>query len=137
MSRAGYNDDCDGEQWQYALWRGSLMSSIRGKTGQAFLNELVTALETMPEKRLIPNALIKDGEVCALGAVGVRRGKPMEHINPEEYEQVASEFGISMPLAREVEYENDEGGPHNETPEQRWDRMLRWAKAHLKQPVSA
>jgi hypothetical protein len=131
MSRAGYNED-GGEHWQYALWHGSLMSSIRGKRGQAFLRELVVALETMPVKRLITDELVKDGEVCALGAVGLMRGKAMGHINPEEYEQVAGEFGIAEPLAREIEYKNDECGPYDETPEQRWHRMLRWAKANLK-----
>lgn len=135
MSRSGYSNDCD-YQWQYALWRGTLMSSIRGKRGQAFLAELVAALESMPQKRLIAASLVQDGEVCALGALAMKRGMSVTHINPEEYEQVADEFKVSCPIAQEVMSQNDDMGPSMETPEQRWDRMLAWAKSNLKQTAA-
>lgn len=95
MSRAGYSEDCD-EQWQYALYRGRLLSSMRGKRGQAFFRDLISALEAMPEKRLIPEALIKDGEVCALGALGKQRGYAnLKEIDPEDAETIAGTFGIA------------------------------------------
>lgn len=43
MSRSGYNDDCDG--WALIRWRGAVNSAINGKRGQAFLRELVAALD--------------------------------------------------------------------------------------------
>lgn len=130
MSRSGYSDDCD-DSWQLIRWRGQVASAIRGKRGQAFLRELVTALEEMPEKRLIRNELRKDGEVCALGAVGSKRGMNLDSIDPEDYDGVAASFGIAHQLAREIVFENDEMGDID-TPEQRWNRVHLWAKTHLR-----
>jgi hypothetical protein len=86
----------------------------------------------MPQKRLIANALRKDGEVCALGAVGAKRGINLESIDPDDYEFVGATFNIAEPLAREIEYFNDEHGPYQETPEQRWGRVYLWAKEQIK-----
>ena len=60
MSRSGYvdADDCDeGEQWRHIRWRGAIKSAIRGKRGQAFLREMLDALDALPQKRLVPNVL--------------------------------------------------------------------------------
>lgn len=134
MGRSNYSDDCD-DHWAHIRWRGQLASAIRGKRGQAFLRELVSALEAMPEKRLIAKELRKDGEVCALGAVGAARGMALEELDPYDYEILASEFGIAQQLVREIEWENDEAW--GVTPEGRWQRMLEWAKAQIKQPAAA
>lgn len=128
MSRSGYSYDCDG--WDVIRWRGAVASAIRGKRGQAFLQEMLTALDTLPEKRLTENELQHDGEVCAMGAVGLQRGINMTEIDPEEREEVARAFGISEALAAEIAYENDEGG-WRETPEQRWNRMRNWAASKV------
>jgi hypothetical protein len=128
MSRHGYSDDCD-DDLAMGRWRGQVMSAIRGKRGQAFLKELVETLEAMPVKRLIKNELRKDGEVCALGALGVKRGLDLEAMDPEDYEGVATEFGIATQLAQEIVYENDE---ICSKPEQRWAHIHAWAKRHLK-----
>lgn len=133
MSRSGYSEDCD-DQWALIRWRGQVASAIRGKRGQAFLADLIKALEAMPEKRLIARELRqRDGEVCALGALGAKRGMNLEAIDPEEYDQVASHFGVAHQLTREVVFQNDEccGG----TPEERWQRMHAWAKRQLKEPA--
>lgn len=130
MSRSGYHYDCD-EHWQYALWRGRVANSIRGKRGQALLADLVSALEGMPTKRLIANHLCKDGEVCALGAVGLKRGVKMDDLDPEDSEAVAAAFDIADPLAREIVYRNDEMG-ERDTPEGRWLRIYEWAKKQIK-----
>jgi hypothetical protein len=131
MSRSGYSEDCE-DQWALIRWRGAVASAIRGRRGQAFLREMVDALEALPAKRLVAGELqIPDGEVCAIGAVGKARGVDMTNLDPEDAETVAGTFGIADVMAREIVYENDECG-WRETPEQRFDRMLRWAKASVK-----
>lgn len=68
MSRSGYCDDYDCDPLPLGRWRGQVASAIRGKRGQAFLRELVAALDAMPEKRLIANDLEQAGNVCAIAA---------------------------------------------------------------------
>lgn len=130
MSRSGYSDDCD-DNWELIKWRGQVASATRGKRGQAFLRELIAALDAMPEKRLIAHDLRRNGEVCALGSVGVRRGIDLDALDPEEYGAIAAAFGIAHQLVQEIEWENDEGG-YDDTPEQRWQRMRDWACRHLR-----
>lgn len=126
MSRSEYNDDC--EQWALICWRGAVNSAMKGARGQAFLNELVQALDALPEKRLIADELEEaNGAVCAIGAVGKARGIDMSNLDPEEPDRVASTFGIAPAMAREIVYMNDEGGSHKQTPEERWVRMRKWA----------
>lgn len=135
MSRHGYSDDID--QWALIKWRGQVASAIRGKRGQRLLIDLVQALDAMPEKALIAEKLIDhedDDAVCALGAVGVKRGIAMEQLDPEEPECVAEAFDVAEQLAREITYVNDEGGNYGETPQQRWERVRAWAVRHI-QPV--
>lgn len=52
MSRSGYTDD-DDDPLATGRWRAQVRSAIRGKRGQAFLRELIAALDAMPEKALI------------------------------------------------------------------------------------
>lgn len=129
MSRHGYSEDCD-DSLALGRWRGQVLSAMRGKRGQTFFRDLVEALDAMPVKRLIRNELRKDGEVCALGALGEKRGMNLEAMDPEDYEIVGSEFGVAHQLAREVVYENDEIA-YSQTPEERWARMRAWASANL------
>ncbi len=130
MSRAGYSDDiCD--NWQHIMWRGQVASAIRGKRGQAFLRELIDALDTMPEKRLIAHDLQLGSGVCAIGSVGVRRGVDMSTIDPEDWDGIAGTFGIAAPLVREIEYMNDEAD-WQDNPEKRWQRVRDWAASNLK-----
>jgi hypothetical protein len=92
---------------------------------------LAAALDAMPEKKLITDALEDDGAVCALGALGKSRGIDMAKIDPHDPPQVAGAFDIAECLAQEVVYENDEAG-YNETPEQRWQRVRKWVVAQIK-----
>ena len=129
MSRSGYSDDCDENELN--LWRGAVQSAIRGKRGQAFLREMLAALEAMSRQRLIANELQEaDGEVCALGAVGLKRGMDMATIDPEDRERVAREFGIAEALAAEIMNENDEAWCS--TPEERWQRMRDWVQSQIR-----
>ena len=118
MSRSGYNDGCESA----ALWRGQVASAIRGRRGQAFLREMLATLDEMPEKRLITEELRQDGEVCALGAVGARRGVALEGLDPYDYDRLAAIFGIARQLIQEIEYVNDEDY-WRATPEQRYQHV--------------
>jgi hypothetical protein len=129
MSRSGYTDACEG--WDLIRWRGAVRAAIRGHRGQAFLKEMLAALDAMPNKRLIASNLITfDGEVCAMGALGRTRGLNMRAINPDDRRQVADLMGVAPALAAEIAYENDEYW-QPETPEQRFTRMRNWVMEQI------
>jgi hypothetical protein len=134
MSRSGYNDyDGDYSELMNINWRGAVKSAMRGKRGQAFLKEMLTAFDAMPEKRLIKNDLAKDGAVCALGAVAVARKIDVSNVDPEDHDTVAGTFGIAHAMACEIMYYNDEFFySDKETPEQRWERMRAWIASQIK-----
>lgn len=189
MSRSGYTDDGwddESAQWASIRYNGALKSAIRGKKGQAFLKDLLAALDAMPEKRLIREQLVIDGDqssyigdhwggatypqvivgadelcatdgtvaamgdVCALGALGRRRGIDMSSLDPEDIETVADSFGVNEKIAREIVYHNDEvfdrewvngrktpdgwvdGYSRVLTPEERWQRMRDWVASLIK-----
>lgn len=131
MSRHGYSDGCDG--WELIMWRGAVASAIRGRRGQQLLREMRDALDAMPDKRLISHELIDgDGEVCAIGSVGVKRHIDMTTLDPEKPEQVAAAFGVSPALVKEISYENDDDYG-DVTPEIRWRRMRNWVERNILQ----
>jgi hypothetical protein len=136
VSRSGYVDDDDIDQWAHIRWRGQVASSIKGARGQAFLRELIEALDAMPEKRLIAKDLESSGNVCAIGSVGVRRGVDLAVLDPHDPEGISDAFGIAHQLVREIEWENDEGA-WDETPEQRWTRMRAWAVSRVRSEASS
>lgn len=139
MSRSGYHDDLD--PLDLGRWRGQVASAMRGKRGQTLMRDLLAALDALPDKRLIAHELVEeDGEVCALGACGKYRGINMADLDPDEPEAVAAAFGIAEQLAREVVFENDDGGfgtyvgnkYEPETPEKRWARMRAWVAKQIR-----
>lgn len=132
MSRSGYSDDIDG--WQLIRWRGAVASAIRGKRGQAFLAEMLAALDALPEPKLIAQELEEDGAVCAIGAVGRKRGLDMEAMDPYDHESVAAVFGIPHALACEIMWENDDGTWRHDTPEQRFIRVRAWVVSKIAAP---
>lgn len=128
MSRSGYTDDCE----NLAMWRGQVASAIRGKRGQTMLRDLVQALDAMPVKALIAGDLVTDdGCVCALGALGQKRGVNLDSLDTYDYDELGKTFDIAHQLAQEVMYENDEGH-WKETPEQRWARVRAWAVKQIR-----
>ena len=135
MSRSGYNDEAD-DMWAHIMWRGAVAASVKGKRGQEFLRELIAALDAMSEKRLISDALIRKGEVCAIGSVGVARGISMDGLDPEDADRVSKAFNIAPAMAREIVFMNDEAGAYNETPEQRWVRIRAWAGSNLRKATT-
>lgn len=143
MSRSGYVDDFD-DYRDLAMWRGQVASAIRGKRGQAFLHELQQALDAMPTKRLIAHELKRDApafippefatpNVCALGAVGMRRGVELSALDPEDYDKLAEVFGIAHQLVQEIEWLNDEWWGCDSL-EQRWQRVRDWCVANMVKP---
>lgn len=129
MSRSGYVDDLN--DWALIRWRGAVTSALRGARGQAMLRELAAAMDAMPEKVLIANELEAEGDYCALGVLGAKRGISLVQIDPDDREQVAEVFGIAPALAAEIVFENDECGWHGETPAQRWSRMRQWVQSNI------
>lgn len=87
----------------------------------------------MPEKRLIAHYLLKDGEVCALGAVGHKRGVDLEKLDPEDHATLSDVFNIAYQLVQEVEFLNDDDYYYSDptTPEKRWERMRKWAASKI------
>lgn len=137
MSRSGYVDDSE-DQWSHIRWRGAVKSAIRGNRGQSFLREMADALDALPNKALCTHEIASPtGDVCALGAVAVKRGLPVDDIDPENSEAVARTFGISDALAREIVWTNDEAAWSRETPEQRFQRMRAWVDGHIKRQEHA
>lgn len=131
MSRSGYSDSLD--NWDLIRWRGAVASAMRGKRGQAFLREMLAALDALPEKKLIAHELQNEaGEVCAIGSVGRARGMDMKGIDVDEPACVGSAFGIPRALAAEIEWENDEATWRGrETPEERFGRVRQWVAAQI------
>lgn len=132
MSRSGYTDDCPDDNSGH-LYRGAVASAFKGRRGQAFLKEMLAALDAMPVKELVDSELEHEGAVCALGAVGKARGFDMSKIDPEDAKTVADTFGIACALACEIVFENDDDfGFRVETPAQRYQRMRRWIESEIR-----
>lgn len=107
MSRVHYSEDCD-DVLAYGRYVAALMKSIRGRRGQAFLKALLVALDEMPDKKLYAGRFSHEGEFCALGVLGSKRGINLDDINSDpDYERVASRFNIAETLAAEIMYLND------------------------------
>lgn len=136
MSRCDYTDECN-NNWGLIRWLGAVKSAIYGRRGQQFLRELIETLDAMPEKRLIADELEADGAVCALGAVGQRRGIRLDQLDPYDPESVAHAFRISPTLVREITYVNDESyiRPSEDPAERRWTIVREWAKSHIEKPI--
>jgi hypothetical protein len=134
MSRSGYIDDSDYDQWAMIRWRGAVASAFRGKRGQAFLREMLAALDALPEKRLLVDELqdpYDSNLVCAIGAVGRIRGVDMQALDPEDHDDIAAVFNISHDMACEIMFTNDEGFGWQVTPEERFYRMRAWIVGEL------
>lgn len=143
MSRSGYSDDLD--DLALGRWRAQLASAIRGKRGQAFLRDLLAALDAMPEKRLVRQEFEADGEVCTLGCIARARGIDMSKFDPEDDyvgHEIGPALGIAHQLAREIMYENDEfyiwdpsKGRIRDDPaegEKRWKYMRAWVVEQIR-----
>lgn len=137
MNRSGYTDDydCDDvDMWAMIRWSGAFKSAIRGRRGQKLLKDLLSALDSMPKKTLIANDLQDDnGNVCALGALGIARGLPITNLNPEDHDSMAKTFDCAPCLIQEIEFVNDDDFSLREiSPEERWRKVRKWVLNQLK-----
>lgn len=134
MTRSGYHDDLDG--WSLIRWRGAVASAIRGARGQAFLKEMLKALDALPEKKLIASALVSaDGECCALGSVALLRQLETKGVDAYDREAVADLMGIAEALAAEIAFVNDDDfrwSPEAEVPENRFSRVRAWVVENIR-----
>lgn len=148
MSR--FNDDYDDEDFnnQAALYQANTDRALAGKRGQAFLKEMEEALLMLPQKRLINGAVCKEGEVCAIGALAVKRKRDagdsisaalywLEKEAPDEDAEADStsayaeeHLGVLDRLAFRMAWVNDLNEPEEETPEKRYERVLTWIREH-------
>lgn len=132
MGRSGYNEDCI-DNWALIKWRGQVASAIRGKRGQDFLRELIEALDSLPEKKLIADKLQDTtGRVCALGAVGLKRGVDMSELDVDDYDTLSGVFGVAHQMVQEIAFMNDECAFGAARDEFRWEQMRQWAINNLK-----
>lgn len=150
MSR--FHCEWDGEGPPPEFWQQAVKNAIRGKRGQAILRELRNALLALPNSRLIEGSVVKDGEVCAIGALAAYRLTvgPVTHDGSQltslvELEEQFAEWlndevgtvelgqsmGLTRALAWAISYENDEGTWKDETPEERFRRVLDWVEREL------
>ena len=134
MSRHGCSDEC--VQPYSGMYRGRVASAMRGKRGQRLLRELLAALDAMPDKRLIKDDFVLDGEACALGVVALSRGIPdPEKIDSEDHEYLAKLFDIAPCMVREIEHENDEpvwSRDPTDAPVERWEVMRDWVRENIR-----
>ncbi len=129
MSRSGYSYDYE----HMELYRRTVENAMNGKRGQTFLRELLEALDALEDKKLIVGALKDDRGVCAIGAVGLRRGIDMSGMDPEDPDLIGSSFGIARAMAAEIEFENDEAYCGVETDEERFQRVRKWVVENLRE----
>jgi hypothetical protein len=128
---------------KYELWHANLRRAMQSKRGRAFLRELLEALDALPQKRLIRGAMEQSGEVCALGAVGLKRCMDLDGLDSRDHDQIADAFGIRSMLAQEIAYWHDQGmeacllgltdggGWTESTPEDRFTFVRAWVVARL------
>jgi hypothetical protein len=163
MSRSGYSDDYgDDDPLVLGRYRAQVGSAIRGKRGQALLRELLTALDAMPDKRLVAGELEADGQFCALGVVGQARGLNLASIDTYDVESLGPKFNIAEQLAREIMWVNDDHVsehkyvpveifgplrpwdsrntsirvPNEHAGVERWREVREWAAKNIAAPVS-
>ena len=132
MSRSGYTVDCE----HLGLYEATVKRTIRGRRGQAFLRELATELDVMPDRSLIAGDLIDaDGNCCAIGVVCKSRGTPVDRVDAEDPGAVGGLVGISHSMAAEIAFRNaeddDPWGHTAESREQRWLRMRAWVSSQI------
>lgn len=129
MSRSNYTDDLDSDILN--LYRGTVKRALNGKRGRAFLQELAAAMDAMEEKILIHGDLINENGCCAIGVVCKARNVNTAGVDVEDASAVGNLVNISKSMAAEIEYINDEDGPYNETPSERWVRVRKWVAKQL------
>lgn len=148
MSR--FSDDYDEDfANQAALYNANTERCLKGKRGQAFLKEMEAALLTLPQKKLINGAVCQEGQVCAIGALALKRKRDagdsiaaalywLEKEAPDEWQEsdatadyAEEHLDVLRRLAFRMAWVNDLKEPEEETPEQRYERVLKWVRSKI------
>ena len=128
----------------HGRWRGAVKSAMRGKRGQAFLKELLQALDELPEPVLIKDEIEINGQYCMMGAVARKRGMDTSKLHSEDHEGMSDAFGIARAMVQEIMFINDEDFwyPKPKTPEdelkiakRRYQDARKWVARHIKEEV--
>lgn len=149
MSDRTFDDEGDStvpaEFWWQAVERG-----INGPRGQAALAELEEALLALPRRRLIEEDISDGRDVCALGALALKRDRELCPRIPrrEAIEYLHRSYGESGSLAIwecgmhlrllqtvawVISYANDDLAA-GLTPEERWKYVMNWCRTMQGKP---
>lgn len=137
MSRTWEGESDNPLDW--GRYEAAKRSTLRGKRGQAFLRELVAALDALPQPELSEGALgdRRTGCVCALGAVALAQGEAFADLAKDDGNwspgEAAEWYSISPTLANEIISANDDWRDGNDarTRQLRWRHVRAWAVHHL------
>jgi len=150
--RIDYNED--GDHMMY-LWMGTATRAINGKPGQKILRELKAGLEALPEKRLVYSQVSDGKDVCAVGSLMLHRlmqiGKtreealailkkkytPPPHVEGLGPTELSKDVGMTYTLAWEIMEKNDGNRSYKLTPEERYERVLKWVTEQIKDEAPA
>jgi len=140
VSRTWEGESDDPLDW--GRYEAAKRSTLRGRRGQAFLRELIAALDALPRPELSAGALgnRRTGCVCALGAVALAQGDSFEDLAKDNGnwspEDAADWYGISPTLANEIIGANDDWRDGNslDVRRSRWRHVRAWAVANLIEP---
>lgn len=147
------------------LWEANQERSLKSKKGQQALRRLEAALLALPEPKLVADAIKDaDGIVCALGALAINEGyegnldlpqPPAPNAAEEEWDKwymdhdddygghviedamlaLAESLNVPKLVAVAIIYENDDSFGA-QTPEQRYNKVLRWTRRWLSRDCS-
>lgn len=156
MSRVVYNEDEPSAPYEFQ--EQAIRNAINGRRGQAALRLLIRALDAMPQRRIIDDWLIKDGDVCTVGAMvlqqcieaGASREGALGYLMGEQdrlnreaswdWTDIVTLANEQLDIARFMGFEivelTDEWTKRS-TPEQRWQYVRDWAVKNLKDEVTA
>ena len=161
MSRLSINE-CDDQAsfLRACAWEANTNRHLAGKLGQKALRELEAALLALPEKALTANRFIRlhgpaddVGEVCALGALALKRRIDAGESRAEAVKKIAEDWkgdaqdeaesegsgdeeaayylNLKRVFAWAIIDQNEEAGPHDQTPEDRYRRVLAWVQKRI------
>lgn len=151
MSRMDVYDDYDCESNVYFLWPSVTDRALNGKRGQEALKELESALLALPQPRLLEGKFCDGTEVCALGALALKRQVQSGVALPEALSEIHRRFEywdeecdparfaaealkLTYSVAFQVMSKNESLGT---TPEERYQKVLEWVRSWIKSPKNA
>lgn len=160
-------DDDEKWMLNHGRWEKNSRTTLESKRGQRALREIEAALLALPEPRLAYETFHKverdesgkeTVQACVLGAYAAHKGVEIpDSLNGEDYEYRSSltgqtyqehttcpaeetaswaekNLGLAFTLAWNLVELNDREG---ETPEQRYERVLAYVRAHIKTEATA